>query len=552
MKQTWRDGDILRIFEMAIIALFVIAALVWVAIGVSASSLPTATPPQGESNIQVFSYALPNRGWAPLTVYFSAFGTNDLEGKIVRYEWDLDGNGSFESDATAEGGYASYVYTKPRDYTITLRVTNDKGATATADVMVHVLHPASSNVDYWTIFNQSQVRKVEVEITQANWNAMMANPGEKLMVQADALVFGERVEQVGISPKGNSTLWFPGDKKPFKLDFNAYIAEQEYRNLKMLIFHNNFGDPAMLREKMAYDMMQFAGVPGGFTAYVELWVDITDDDLPPDFIGVYTMVERPDRKYLGNRFGRENDNGNLYKADAWFEEGAADLAYYGENIEDYPKPRGELAYALMYKDPEEADYGDIINLCYVIDGVEYATPEDFATSLESVFNVDGFLRYLAVIFLNLNFDQYPDTGNNYYIYNNPGTDKFEWIAWDMGNSWGMFGGDYDYPIFGQEQSIGPLQYRPLFTKVFQVEEYRQTYQAYLDLLIRNYFNEENIGTLARGWHSMIKPHLQAGNGDKMLFGDSSQVTIDELDNGLEFIIDLTKRRAEYVQGVLDY
>ena len=548
MKIARHGHDPLRIFEIIIIALFVVGALVWIV--VSATSVPAPSPPKVESNIQVYAYALPNRGWAPLTVYFSAFGTNDPDGQIIRYEWDLDGNGSFESDATSQGGYASYIYTKPRDYVITLRVTNDQGATATTSVMVQVLHPASSNVDYWTIFDQSQVRKVQVELTQANWNTMMANPGEKLMVQADAVVFGERMEQVGISPKGNSTLWFPGDKKPFKLDFNAYMPEQEYRNLKMLIFHNNFGDPSMLREKMAYDMMQFAGVPGGFTAYVELWVDITDDAKPADFIGVYTMVERPDGKYLGNRFGRENDTGNLYKADAWFEEGAADLAYYGENIENYPKPRGELAYALMYKDPSEADYSDIINLCYVIDGVEYETPEDFATSLETVFNVDGFLRYLAVIFLSLNFDQYPDTGNNYYIYNNPGTDKFEWISWDMGNSWGMFGGDHDYPIFGQEQSIGPLQYRPLFTKVFQVEEYRQTYQAYLDLLIRHYFNEDNIGALARSWHAMIKPHLYEGEGDKMFFGESAQTSLDEFDNGLEFIVDLTKHRAEYVQGVL--
>jgi spore coat protein H len=160
------------------------------------------------------------------------------------------------------------------------------------------------------------------------------------------------------------------------------------------------------------------------------------------------------------------------------------------------------------------------------------------------------LRYLAVIFLNLNFDQYPDTGNNYYIYNNPGSDKFEWIAWDMGNSWGMFGGEYNHPIFGTEQSLGPLQYRPLFTKVFQVEEYRQTYQAYLDLLIRNYYNEENIRALGQGWHEMIKPNLSQGDGDKMYFGDSAQTSIEELEAGLEFIVELTARRAEYVRGVL--
>lgn len=348
MRVWVREWGLLHFWELGVILLFVVGAVFWV--GFSFTSAPATKPPP-DANILVYAYALPNKGWAPLKVYFSAFGTRDPQGKILRYEWDLDGNGFFETDATAAGGYATYVYSKPRDYTISLRVTNADGASSVAQVQVQARHPASSSVDYWTVFDDSRVRKVEVRLTQAHWDAMMAKPAEKLMLPAGAVIFGERIEQIGISPKGNSTLWFPGDKKPFKLDMNAYLPEQEYQNLKMLIFHNNFGDPSMLREKMAYDMMRFAGVNAGHTAYVEFWVDITDDENPADFLGVYTMVERPDTKYLANRFGRENDQGNLYKADAWFEEGAADLAYYGENIADYPMPRGELAYALMYKDP---------------------------------------------------------------------------------------------------------------------------------------------------------------------------------------------------------
>jgi spore coat protein CotH len=404
-------------------------------------------------------------------------------------------------------------------------------------------------VDYWSVFDDRQVRKIELRVTQENWDAMMANPIEKRVVPADAVIFGEEVKQVGLSPKGNSTIGFT-PKIPLKIDFNAYHPEQEFRNLKMMLLHNNFGDPSLLREKMAYDMMRFAGVNAGFTAYVEVWLDIIDDSSPADFLGVYTLVERPDTKYLANRFGPTNDRGNLYKADAWFEEGAADLAYYGENIADYPQPRGELAYALMYKDPTNADYQDIIELCYVIDGADYDSPEEFANALEEVFNVDSYLRYLAVIFLTLNFDQYPDTGNNYYLYHHPGTDQFEWIAWDMGNSWGYFGGNFDYPIFGTETSLGPLQYRPLFTNVFEVERYRQDYQAYLDLLIRHYFNQEGVGTLARHWARTLRPHLQSGEGDRMYFGPKAESSLDGFDQGIQEVIQLTIRRAEYVSGVL--
>lgn len=532
--------------ELVFIFLFCLIALLWGATQIQASPLPQEAP---QVKIEVHAYAMPNRGWAPLKVYFSSFGTKDQENQITRLEWDLDGNGSFETDATASNGYASYVYTKPRTYTISLRATNQAGQAAVTSTTVTVKHPASSSVDYWRVFDDRRIRRIELRVTEANWEKMMANPMQKRIVPADAIIFGEEIQEVGISPKGNSTIGFTA-KIPLKIDFNAYHPEQEFHNLKMLLLHNNFGDPSLLREKMAYDMMRFAGVNAGFTAFVEVWVDIVDNENPADFLGVYTLVERPDTKYLANRFGPTNDRGNLYKADAWFEEGAADLAYYGENITEYPHPRGELAYGLMYKDPAQADYQDIIDLCYVIDGVEYESPEAFATALEEVFNVDGYLRYLAVIFLTLNFDQYPDTGNNYYLYHNPGTDQFEWIAWDMGNSWGHFGGEYNHPIFGTENSLGPLQYRPLFTNVFEVERYRQDYQAYLDLLIRNYFNKQRVGTLAQHWARMIRPRLQSGEGDHMYFGPDAQSSINGFDQAVRELIQLTARRGDYVSGVL--
>ena len=532
--------------ELGLVFLFCLAAALWGAAQIQASPLPQESP---QADIQAYAYAMPDRGWAPLQVYFSAFGTAEEGGQITRLEWDLDGNGSFETDATASGGYASYVYSKPRTYTISLRATNAAGHSAIATTTVTVKHPAASSVDYWSVFDDRQVRKIELRLTQENWDAMMSDPMAKRMVPADALIFGEEVRDVGLSPKGNSTIGFTA-KIPLKIDFNAYHPQQEFHNLKMLLLHNNFGDPSLLREKMAYDMMRFAGVNAGFTAYTEVWVDIVDDAQPADFLGVYTLVERPDTKYLANRFGPANDRGNLYKADAWFEEGAADLAYYGEDIADYPHPRGELAYALMYKDPAQADFQDIINLCYVIDGVEYGTPEEFAAALEEVFNVDTYLRYLAVIFLTLNFDQYPDTGNNYYLYHHPGTDRFEWIAWDMGNSWGHFGGEYNHPIFGTENSLGPLQYRPLFTRVFEVDRYRQDYQAYLDLLVRNYFNQRGVGALARRWAGMIRPHLASGAGDRMYYGPEAQSSPQDFDQSVRDLIQLTISRGDFVSGAI--
>ena len=64
------------------------------------------------------------------TVTFDASTSSDPDGAIIRYEWDLDGNGSFETD-TGATPRASRAYTTAATRTIGLRVTDDEGVAST-------------------------------------------------------------------------------------------------------------------------------------------------------------------------------------------------------------------------------------------------------------------------------------------------------------------------------------------------------------------------------------------------------------------------------------
>ncbi|MBT4843589.1 MAG: PKD domain-containing protein, partial [Anaerolineae bacterium] len=537
-----RNKSNYRLFEISSIIVFVIITIMLVifnpAEGVNAveENLPGV-------ELEAYAYAMPHRGWAPLTVYFSAFGSQPQLREIASYEWDLDGNGLYDTDASTNGGYASYTYTKPGEYLITVRVTDDTGRSSTAQTMVTVKHPSSSSVDYWTVFDDSQVRKVELQITQANWDAMWEQPELKTRVEADIFLFGDLVESVAVSMKGNGSLGGSGEKKSWKIDTDHFVAEQEYKNLKQLLFHNNFMDASMLREKMGYEMSAFAGVPAGHTAYVAFWIDIVDDENPSEYWGVYTMVERPDSKYVRNRFGDDNGTGNLYKADAWFEQGAADLAYYGGDIEGYPKPRGEVAYGLR-TNKDEADYSDIIQLCYVIDGIQYESEAVFTQALEQVLNVDGYLRYTAVLMTHQNLDTYQYTGNNYFIYNDLTTGKFEFVAWDLNSAWM---GNPEFPLYGEKCCQGPVQWAPLYTKVFQVARYRQDYAAYVDLLTRYWFSDNYFPARAAYWQEMVSPYLA---GDKAYVGDSALYSLEQFTNERNQLVILTSQRSQYLQSLL--
>lgn len=64
-------------------------------------------------------------GEIPLKVKFDGSSSNDPDGEIVSYEWDLDGDGQFD-DALAVA--AEYTYTQEGTFAVSLKVTDNNGA----------------------------------------------------------------------------------------------------------------------------------------------------------------------------------------------------------------------------------------------------------------------------------------------------------------------------------------------------------------------------------------------------------------------------------------
>jgi len=70
-------------------------------------------------------------------VSFDASGSSDPDGSIVKYQWDLDGNGSFETDSgTTATAKASYV--QEGNVTVMVRVRDSEAATDTETVALTV------------------------------------------------------------------------------------------------------------------------------------------------------------------------------------------------------------------------------------------------------------------------------------------------------------------------------------------------------------------------------------------------------------------------------
>jgi glucose/arabinose dehydrogenase len=71
--------------------------------------------------------ANPTSGPAPLTVQFNGSGSSDPDGDAISYSWDLNGDGVYGDSTQAN---PSFTYTTAATYSVTLRVTDARGASS--------------------------------------------------------------------------------------------------------------------------------------------------------------------------------------------------------------------------------------------------------------------------------------------------------------------------------------------------------------------------------------------------------------------------------------
>jgi hypothetical protein len=74
-----------------------------------------------------------------LTAVLDASGSVDADGSILRYEWDLDGDGLYDHTSTYSA--IQYTYAEDGTYLASVRVTDDRGGSDIASVSVTVQAP---------------------------------------------------------------------------------------------------------------------------------------------------------------------------------------------------------------------------------------------------------------------------------------------------------------------------------------------------------------------------------------------------------------------------
>ncbi len=122
-------------------------------------SLPAMVPIAQNQRPNAILNAIPLTGDAPLNVDFDASESSDPDGTITQYRWDFEGDATF--DETSSLPTIQHEYVMPGEYRATVEVTDDRGATDTASILITVTGAPPQNQPPVAVLTASPVEGFE-------------------------------------------------------------------------------------------------------------------------------------------------------------------------------------------------------------------------------------------------------------------------------------------------------------------------------------------------------------------------------------------------------
>lgn len=297
---------------------------------------------------------------------------------------------------------------------------------------------------------------------------------------ADVTIGEAKIREVGVRYKGNGTFMAAGRSRKFsfKIDFNEYHDDQEFRGLKKINLNNCITDPSMLREALSYDLFREAGVPASRTGWAKVY--LTDgDQANHKYVGLYLVVEQVDKRFLKRVYG--SSQGLLVKPSTF---GA--FRYFGDELAKY-----EAAY-FPKTDPTPEQWQRLIAFARLI---HVADDDEFDSEISAFLDMEEFLSFLAVNVILSNLDSFLGGSQNYYAYLDPASNQFQLLPWDLDISFGAFE-MLGTPAARRDLSIDRPQVghgsNRLIERVLSIPRYKQAHRDRIEQLLESVFAEQKM------------------------------------------------------------
>ena len=384
-----------------------------------------------------------------------------------------------------------------------------------------------------TLFDDSYVHNINIEIDDPE--SFFDSALEEEYVRGDITIDGENFSAAGIRVKGNNSKnlinKYGLDRYSLKIEFDHFQDGNTYYGLDKLSLDSSYQDNSYMKNYLAYDMMDYMGVPSPLCSYV--WVTVNGEDW-----GLFLVVEEPEEAFARRNYGA--DHGKLYKPDY--------RSLEAENRD----------VALQYTTEDPADYDNIFrNAKFESNAEDQARligalkTLSEGTDLESAVNVDEVLRYFAVQVFVVNLDSYLGrTGHNYFLYEEDGI--ISMLPWDYNLAFATYSLGMPDPVNDAELYVNyPIDTpasgeimtnRPLYHNLMKNDEYFAKYHAYFDQFIREYFESGYFVKKTAETAKMISPYVKK---DPTAF-----CSYEDHLTAVRTITDFCMLRAESVRGQL--
>jgi spore coat protein H len=374
-----------------------------------------------------------------------------------------------------------------------------------------VIHPPQGDV-----FKDDIVPRIDIRINpdSLKWILDPANKESDQTLKSDFFFDnGEKKDtffNIGFGLRGNTSRNSP--KKSFKISFNDFSSAGKFHGLEKINLNAESNDPTLSRSNLCWNLASKIGLPAARVNHVQLFIN----DI---YYGLYTNVEHIDEEFMEIRFG--NKDGNLYKCLY-----PADLLYKGADPNFYKEEfSGRRAYELQGKEGPDA-YKDLVHLLYILNNT---TSAQLSCELEKVLDVDQVIRYLVFEILIGQWDGLIYNKNNFFLYFNTKSSRFQIIPYDLDNTLGIDWIGRDWPNRNIYNWHNSSQLRPLYTKLLAVPQYKERFSYYMKKFMDSLFNESQFRIQSNFFIQQLKPFVEKDSFFPLAYG----FTTADFQNGFE-------------------
>ncbi len=457
-----------------------------------------------------------------------------------------------------------------------------------------------------TFFDDSKVHTIDIQVDDSTWNNMIKNAQYEQYIPCTMIIDGVRINEVGIRPKGDTSLKQVIDMNSqnfsFKVEFDHY-KKQNFDGLDKMILNSCSQDTTYMKDYLAQHMMNYMGIAAPLSSYVNI-------TLNGKAFGFYLAMEAVEKSFCVRNYGAID--GKLYKPDALelpkydyikimgyeTEDGQSAVeylanvmsgkAYKDRNSNIRVDMLGDMAKVLI--DSNEINT-DVTGLAYIDNnpksykaiwnsGVFSVDASDEIRLINSIqklnrgedfdntVDVDSVIKYFVVHNFVDNYDGYTSIfSHNYYLSERAG--KLSMIPWDYNMAFGSFAvdpGNSSSNLFGNYIKTTDARYgmsstksmvnypintpvfkadlekRPMINQILKNSEYSDKYHQCFEKFITDYFNSGYFDRFYESTVDMISPYIK--NDKKGFF------TYNQFVEGVNELNKFCKLRAKSVQGQL--